>query len=320
MNDVQLKLAVGLRLTELKRKHSTIQDRLRQNAEQFERVLRSYWDEPLRLLELQIETAAEAGRDINLCNCDDAPRPDGYVFQVLMTLHARACQVSREIIFLLRYGYADGALARWRTLHEIIVVATIINEYGDDIARKYQLHYVVQSLKSMRQFRGLMKQLGDEPTANEGFDDLESFYQKVVRDEGSSFKRDYGWASSVVTDSRNITMADLEKLADKNYRRYYYKMACDSVHVNALGDYKRSMHIGPETTLLVDGPRLSGLADPGQLTATSLAEVTRLLLETRLNCDREVTVRAVQILADEINIAFQAAHQNLEALEDAAMA
>ena len=319
MNDEQLKLAVDLRLTELKRKHSTIQDRLRQNAEQFERVLRSYWDEPLRLLELQIETAAEAGRDINLCNRDDAPRPDGYVFQVLMTLHARACQISREILFLLRYGFADGALARWRTLHEIVVVGAVISHHGDEVARKYQLHYVVQSHKSMRQFRDLMRQLGEAPPIDDVFKDLESFFIKVIREERPSFKQDYGWAASV-TAGQKPSMSNLEKLANKDYLRYYYRMACDSVHVNALGDYKRSMHIGPETTLLLDGPRLSGLADPGKLTATSLAEVTKLLLETRLDRYREVTFRAVQTLADEIDVSFQRAHQNLEATEDAAMA
>lgn len=319
MNDQQLNSAVDLRLTELKQQYSTTQDQLRQNAEQFERMLRSYWDEPLRLLELQIETAAEAGRDINLCNRDDAPRPDGYVFQVLMTLHARACQISREILFLLHYGYADGALARWRTLHEIVVVGAVISHHGDDVARKYQLHYVVQSYKSMRQFRELMQQLGEVLTKDDVFDDLETCYKKVVNDLGDLFKQDYGWAESI-TAPQKPTLYNLERLIDKNYRRYYYRMACDSVHVNALGDYKRSMHLDPETTLLIDGPRLSGLADPGKLTATSLAEVTKLLLETRLNCDREVTVRAVQILADEIDVAFQAAHQNLEAMEDAAMA
>ena len=319
MSDEQLKSAVDLRLTELKQKYSINQDRLRQNAEQFERALRSYWDEPLQLLELQIETAAEAGRNINLCNRDDAPRPAGYVFQVLMTLHARACQVSREILFLLRYGYADGALARWRTLHEIVVVAAVISEYGDDVARKYQLHYVVQSYESMCKFRELMQQLGEELTKDDVFDDLESFFTKVVREEGPSFKRDYGWATSV-TAPRNPTMVNLEKSTGYNYRRYYYKMACDSVHANALGDYRRSMHIDPETTLLVDGPRLSGLADPGKLTATSLAEITKLFLETRLNHDREIILRAVQKLADEIDVAFQTADQKLEALEDAAMA
>ena len=319
MNDQQLNSAVDLRLTELKQQYSTTQDQLRRKEEQFERALRSYWDESLRLLELQIETAGEAGRAIGLYNPDDAHCPDGYVFQVLMTLHARACQVSREILVLLRYGYADGALARWRTLREIVVVAAVISKSDENTARKYQLHYDVQYYQSMRQLRKLMQQRGEELTKDEVFDDLELCYKKLVSEFCDSFKWDYGWAASV-TSSQKPTMYDLEKFADKDYPRDYYRMACDSVHVNALGDYRRSMQIDPKTTLLVDGPRLSGLADPGKLTAMSLAEVTRLFLETRLNCDREITIRAVQKLADEINIAFHAAHQNLEAVEDAAMA
>jgi hypothetical protein len=38
---------------------------------------------------------------------------------VVLRLHVRACQVTGEIIVLLENGYADGAMARWRTLHEI---------------------------------------------------------------------------------------------------------------------------------------------------------------------------------------------------------
>ena len=68
-------------------------------------------------------------------------------------------------------------------LHEIIVVATIINEYGDDIARKYQLHYVdAIGFKSMRQFRVIDEATrGRYPLQTRDYDDLESFYQKVVR-------------------------------------------------------------------------------------------------------------------------------------------
>lgn len=41
----------------------------------------------------------------------------------LSHLHARTCQITAEIIALLEGGYANGALARWRTLHEIGVSA-----------------------------------------------------------------------------------------------------------------------------------------------------------------------------------------------------
>ena len=315
MNKEHLKTAAESRLIKLKQEFSATEDQRRQRDSGLERMVRSYWDEPLLLLEMQIESASEAGRELNSRVHGDGSHPNCYAFQVLVTLHARACQVSREVLVLLRNGYSDGASARWRTLHEIVVVANVIRDYGDDVARKYQLHYVMQAYKSMRQFRRLKEQLGEELTKDDVFDDLESFRFQVVKQEGSSFKKDYGWAASV-TKPQPPTMYHLEKLTDNNYLRYFYKMASDSVHVNALGDYNRAMQIDPETTVLVDGPRISGLADPGKLTASSLTEVTKLLLETWLDGDREVTIAAIKKLADEIDVAFQAAHQHLEALEN----
>ncbi|AZG33998.1 DUF5677 domain-containing protein [Shewanella psychromarinicola] len=49
---------------------------------------------------------------------------------VLMRQHAHACRITSEIIHLLKGGYADGALARWRTLFEISVNCLIINKHG----------------------------------------------------------------------------------------------------------------------------------------------------------------------------------------------
>ncbi len=52
---------------------------------------------------------------------------------VLIRLHVRACQVVLEIITLLENGLADGAMARWRTLHEITTVAMLIHKHGEDL-------------------------------------------------------------------------------------------------------------------------------------------------------------------------------------------
>lgn len=56
---------------------------------------------------------------------------------VMLRLHVRACQVTHEVIVLLENGLADGAMARWRTLHEITIVAAIVARFGDEIAERY---------------------------------------------------------------------------------------------------------------------------------------------------------------------------------------
>ncbi|WP_224497072.1 DUF5677 domain-containing protein [Bradyrhizobium septentrionale] len=49
-------------------------------------------------------------------------------------LHARSCQITQEIIWLLSGGFADAAMARWRTLREATAVASLIGEHGEDFS------------------------------------------------------------------------------------------------------------------------------------------------------------------------------------------
>ena len=42
-------------------------------------------------------------------------------------LQRRGCQVSAEIVTRLAAGFADGAMARWRTLFEIAVIVDILH-------------------------------------------------------------------------------------------------------------------------------------------------------------------------------------------------
>ena len=53
-----------------------------------------------------------------------------------------------EIICLLENGFADGAMARWRTLHEIAIVAIVLSKHGEDIAQGYLDHQAVESKRA----------------------------------------------------------------------------------------------------------------------------------------------------------------------------
>lgn len=59
------------------------------------------------------------------------------VFTVLRYINGRAIQVANEILVLLRNGYGDGAYSRFRTLFELSIVASFIQEHGDTVAEAY---------------------------------------------------------------------------------------------------------------------------------------------------------------------------------------
>lgn len=58
-------------------------------------------------------------------------------FTALTRLHKRASQQYLEIITLVKAGFADGAFARWRSMHELSVISSFILKYGEPVAEKF---------------------------------------------------------------------------------------------------------------------------------------------------------------------------------------
>jgi hypothetical protein len=81
----------------------------------FERRLAKHWAKPLHLLELTVEIAQEVGKGVDGQVTTGEVSVDEYTFRALWATHARACQMSRAILALLRSGFADDAHARWRS-------------------------------------------------------------------------------------------------------------------------------------------------------------------------------------------------------------
>jgi hypothetical protein len=83
-----------------------------------------------------------------------------HLASALTRLHARACQVAAEILALMQHGFADGAMARWRTLHEIAVIATFLRDRGEVMAERYHASGVLDGHRAAIDFlRSLMETL-----------------------------------------------------------------------------------------------------------------------------------------------------------------
>lgn len=88
------------------------------------------------------------------------PEADNITFKALERLHARSCQVMAEIILLLRNGFADGAHARWRTLHELTIIALFISNHGDAVSERYFSHCVVDDYNAAIKYQKYCEALG----------------------------------------------------------------------------------------------------------------------------------------------------------------
>ncbi|NWK10416.1 DUF5677 domain-containing protein [Clostridium cadaveris] len=125
-----------------------------------------------------------------------------------------------EIIYLLKGGYAVGAMARIRYIYEIAVFMEIINNNDNEFAKQY----FEASEKTRYEMR---KELNK-------YNNLNGYKQKF---NYKKFNGDYAWAQSIVKQKQNtkITFYDLANIS--SYKSYYslYKQSCWYVHADMYG-------------------------------------------------------------------------------------
>lgn len=287
-------------------------NRFRKEREEFSARLHKTWEYPLRLLQLHIELAIRVGSEFNREVRPAAVEGNDLVFEALTRLHARGCQVASEVLVLLEAGFADGADARWRSLHELTVTAYLLKEHGNDLAERYLLHDVVESYWAAKQYRDDPEKLGPMPISDEEFTQLEHNVSSLVTRFGKDYKNSYGWAAELL-GVKKPRFAQLERKAELGHIRPRYKLASHNVHAESKGIYFRlGLFPGSETTILLAGASNAGLADPGHSTALSLTQLTIALLMSRPNSDRVTWCRVFIDLAERIGEFFLEVHNKLQ--------
>jgi Family of unknown function (DUF5677) len=261
------------------------------------------WRAGFDLLEQLIVISQEAGSAIN-----DALRPNAVIendplFEAVVSNHARAVQVSREIMALMTSGFPDGALGRWRTLHEIAVVSMFLAEAGKEAAERYILHDHVMSYRRARQYMEHHQRANLQPLDVGELDRLKVAHDEIVNRYGQSMKQDYGWAASHLQKARP-TFADLEVATKLDHWRPRYKWATTNTH----GAY-RTQNSGlatseSENPVLSVGESNSGMTDPAHMTAISLNLATMPVIMLAPNVDRLAISMIMQRLSDEIGDTF----------------
>ncbi len=300
-------------LSNIKRRTSLILRGNKRYQKSFNKQLNQKWGKVLDLLEVFVELSEEIGADftddiIKAPTEDTSPR-----FTVLSRSHARSCQVSKEIITLLRNGFADGAHARWRTLHEIAVETNIINRNENELAKKYIDYDLVQKLQSARAFHKYDQEFGGENVTQQELQDLEIACKELVKSYGQDFLTENGWAVSL-TRKRRATFSDLESLAEFAHMRPTYKMACLNVHGGARALFFRfGLRYDGDENFLQTGSSINGLANPIKNTAYSLLQITTALLTYDINLDYLVALKVLFRLEQEI---FEVTSQIVEKYYD----
>lgn len=251
------------------------------------------WRKAFDLIETIWVSCEELGRTFNQNHRPKAAIEQDYVFEAMTHLHAKALLVTSEIICLLKGGFADGALTRWRTLYETNVVAVLIRQEGQELALRYLAHSRVQAWNRVRD---------EEVEIDEGEERqrLKAQAEYAIEKFGLELNRRNGWACAI-TGQKRPTFEKLAELAGRSDGKSLYHSASLHVHSNHRAlDELLGMREAQEDVLLV-GPSNSGMVAPLTLAAVSMVELTSLLLMAKPNIDHLAFVHTLLRMASRMN-------------------
>jgi len=277
--------------------------------DQFRDSLEERWGAAFDRLRMLLFLAREMGESCRKRFMRSRRRKNLTQRGLLLRLHVRACQVTGEIVTLMENGFADGAMARWRTLYEIGVVATLIADAGEELAERYIAHEVVESKSALDEYERSWKELQERPVSTRDRRKVERNFAAAVSKYGKDFASPYGWAAKLI-GNKNPNFYQLQRAAQRAAMHSYYKMASYNVHASAKGMFFRLGSL--DDTLAYAGATNAGFVDPALNTASTLTQITGLLYEDRLSDPMVMVQMQIMILLrDEIAPALVRADRKL---------
>lgn len=284
---------------EWKKQANPILKKLRSERQRFNNYHNKIWGKALGLLATLVDISLDTGSLFNQKFRSVAIEENDIVFDALTRLHVRSCQVSSEILILLRNGFADGAHARWRTLHELSTIALFISHHDNELAERYLVHSVVADYRRAVEYRKYSDTLSYAPMSDEVFDQLKASYEKTLDKYGANFKNDYGWASLILNKDKP-SFADIEEKAGVLHMRPFVKLAHMNIHAGSTGILFRLGSPPNNPDLLVAGSSIYGIGEPAQNTAYSLELLTEAFLSRKPNIENSGFVLAFRKLMEEV--------------------
>lgn len=267
-------------------------------------VERNYkrWDKGFDTLEILIDICTESGENhAKRLGANELIHDNR--FGALIRLHAKGCLVAREIFCLLLNGFADGAHARWRSLHELTATALFLGKCDEETVEKYFMHEYVESYKGALMHKKYQERLQAKGLTDAELGELKNLHDAVVAKYGENFKGSYGWACAFFNKKR-VNFMDIEECVGLDHLRPYYKWASQNIHATAKTLSSSLGMIEAKEGGLLAGPSNSGLIDPAHSMAISLSQLTTALLGVLPNLDDLVSLRIITELTNEVGKNF----------------
>lgn len=256
------------------------------------------WSEPLDRLRMLVALCEQEGDGFNVAHLSGREKRGHLRAEALARLHIRACRIAREILLLLENGFAEGAQARWRTLHEVAVTATLIAEGGDDLAERYFDHEAVERKRALDDHRRSAAVAGEAALPARRTAGIERAHAAAVKRYGRTFNGMYGWASGQLGIPNEPKFHHLQEAAGNLTLKLRYRLASFDTHASS-GALEQPMHHWDPTTH-VPGAFAAGFEEPAADTAQAIVQVTGLLRAEPWDVDDVAFCLALIRLRDEV--------------------
>ncbi len=274
--------------------------------------LEARWGDGFDLLRMLLTSCRELGEESAKRLRRSKARKNQVLRSLMIRLHARACQIMAEIITLMENGFADGAMARWRTLYEVGVVATVIADAGETLAKRYLEHEVVESKSAMDEYARCHAALGYKSIPTRERRRVDRAFASAVKAHGNDFGKSYGWAAAHLKQKK-VTFRDLEDVAQRSGMRSYYKMASYNVHADTPKSIFYRLGVIGDQSVVIAGATDAGFTEPAQNAAITLVQITGLLLADRASSlNLTIKLRALTMIRDRVPDTFMRAERKLK--------
>lgn len=283
----------------------------------FEQRLYGRWKKPIDLLECLIGVSLESGEEHRYKLAKTTDKTNDYKRAALIRIHARAIHISNEILVLLKAGYADGANARWRSLHELAIISFFLSKENNELSKRYLDYTDVRAYKEAKNYRIHYKKLGYKALDLRIVKKMKKRVDSLDKKYGDNFgdiNHDYYWIPKSILKNRNFT--ELENHVKVNHLHPFYNLSCDNVHGGAKGFHRLGLMDKWQDKILLAGASNYGLADPLQNTAISLLHTSVSLLVIQPDFESIIQMQVMNSYVQEIGPEAFKAQKQIEKDED----
>ena len=301
-----------------------VEARVDRNA--FRAEVRDWWGEALDGLDMLVSIAEDVGRAWDGRFGPTVFKEPEYRSRALNQVWGGAMSVGYEVLNLLESGHGGGGLARWRTLHELHVVAHVLawgdNETADSYMTREGLRFQQGIVDWHRAWKAddRIEQL-DRDLVLSARDAL----KRLTEDHGPEFRGDFGWAHRQVYESdpnyrkrfdqatrpNGPSWSDLQRLVGLQVFAPLYDWASRNVHASPVVG---TVYLPVELQGSRIGPSLHGLMPAGNGTAQVIGDVTAFVIRSYPIPEDPRFARAAEVLlalGDEVALLFRIADSAL---------